>query len=88
MTDANLLLGRLIPHYFPKIFGESEQEPLDVEAPKTAFESLARQINDSSGKALSLDDIVYGCGLRLPFLEALRITPSMSASFQIHQGGE
>jgi 5-oxoprolinase (ATP-hydrolysing) len=62
VTDANLLLGRLIPHYFPKIFGKSEQEPLDIGVPRTAFESLARQINDSSGKTLSLDDIVYGYG--------------------------
>ena len=60
MTDANLLLGRLIPRYFPNIFGKTERESLDIEAPKAAFESLARQINESSEKTLSLDDIVYG----------------------------
>lgn len=31
ITDANLLLGRLLPDYFPKIFGPHENEPLDVE---------------------------------------------------------
>ncbi|KAG5635606.1 hypothetical protein H0H81_010644, partial [Sphagnurus paluster] len=62
VTDANLILGRLIPDYFPKIFGKSEKEPLDVEASKEAFERLARDINDSHalGKDLSLDEIVYG----------------------------
>lgn len=34
ITDANLLLGRLMPEYFPKIFGPNEDQPLDVEATK------------------------------------------------------
>ena len=60
VTDANLLLGRLIPEYFPKIFGKTEKEPLDVEASRTAFEKLAEEINATQDKKLSLDDIVYG----------------------------
>jgi N-methylhydantoinase A/oxoprolinase/acetone carboxylase beta subunit len=60
VTDANLLLGRLIPAYFPQIFGKSEKEPLDIEASRSAFEILALQINDSSEKKLSFDEIVYG----------------------------
>ena len=32
VTDANLLLGRLLPEYFPKIFGPNEDEPLDIQA--------------------------------------------------------
>lgn len=31
ITDANLFLGRLMPEFFPKIFGPSENEPLDYE---------------------------------------------------------
>jgi hypothetical protein len=61
VTDANLLLGRLIPDYFPKIFGQSEKEPLDVDASRTAFEKLAKEINAGNDKELSLDEIVYGC---------------------------
>ncbi|KAI9353888.1 Hydantoinase/oxoprolinase-domain-containing protein [Obelidium mucronatum] len=45
ITDANLLLGRLIPSYFPKIFGKTETEPLDFEATKAAFEELSESIN-------------------------------------------
>ncbi|KIM44236.1 hypothetical protein M413DRAFT_68427 [Hebeloma cylindrosporum] len=60
VTDANLLLGRLVPEYFPKIFGKTEKEPLDVEASRTAFEKLAEEINATQEKKLSLDDIVYG----------------------------
>ncbi|PFH49537.1 hypothetical protein AMATHDRAFT_147525 [Amanita thiersii Skay4041] len=62
VTDANLLLGRLIPDYFPKIFGKSENEPLDVETTTREFEKLAKEINDSvgEGKEMPLDEIVYG----------------------------
>ncbi|KAJ6615352.1 5-oxoprolinase [Mycena sp. CBHHK59/15] len=60
VTDANLLLGRLIPDYFPKIFGKSEKEPLDVDASRVAFEKLVSEINESSEKKLSFDEIVYG----------------------------
>ena len=29
ITDANLVVGRLIPKYFPKIFGKDEDLELD-----------------------------------------------------------
>jgi hypothetical protein len=68
VTDANLLLGRLVPEYFPKIFGKTEKEPLDVEASRTAFEKLGEEINATQDKKLSLDDIVYGfVALLCPF---------------------
>ncbi|KIM63244.1 hypothetical protein SCLCIDRAFT_15597 [Scleroderma citrinum Foug A] len=60
VTDANLLLGRLIPDYFPKIFGKNENESLDVEASRTAFEKLAEQINESQEVPIELDEIIYG----------------------------
>ena len=38
VTDANAALGRVLPEYFPKIFGPNEDQPLDVEgAPEQAF---------------------------------------------------
>ncbi|KAI0739668.1 5-oxoprolinase [Daedaleopsis nitida] len=62
VTDANLVLGRLVPDYFPKIFGKSEKEPLDIEASRNAFEELAREINASvsEDKKMGMDEIVYG----------------------------
>lgn len=61
MSDANLYLGRLLPDYFPKIFGPNEDEPLDLAATTKKFEELAKDINASSkGPAKSLDEIVYG----------------------------
>lgn len=46
ITDANLLLGRLLPDYFPKIFGPNENEALDFEATKQAFEALTEEVNE------------------------------------------
>ncbi len=44
VTDANLRLGRLIPHFFPHIFGPKEDEPLDSEATMEAFRKLTCQV--------------------------------------------
>ncbi|KAH7886806.1 Hydantoinase/oxoprolinase-domain-containing protein [Phlebopus sp. FC_14] len=60
VTDANLLLGRLIPEYFPKIFGKAESESLDISASKLAFEELAKEINEGQEHLLDLDEIIYG----------------------------
>ncbi|MFZ9064531.1 MAG: hydantoinase B/oxoprolinase family protein [bacterium] len=48
VTDANLVLGRLHPDYFPQIFGPQENEPLDLTGARTALQSLTDQINDEA----------------------------------------
>lgn len=45
VTDANLFLGRIVPEYFPHIFGPEENEPLDTEIVKVKFQELTNQIN-------------------------------------------
>lgn len=37
ITDANLVLGRILPDYFPAIFGESEDQPLDSHAARCTY---------------------------------------------------
>jgi 5-oxoprolinase (ATP-hydrolysing) len=46
LTDANVMVGKLIPDLFPKIFGRQQNEPLDAEAVRTAFAALAETIGD------------------------------------------
>ena len=46
ITDANLLLGRLLPEYFPKIVGPNEDSSLDLEATKNAFVEITEKINE------------------------------------------
>ena len=64
LTDANLFLGRLLPEFFPKIFGKSEDEPLDVESSKLAFTELTEKINNelkSDGRdQMSPEEVAYG----------------------------
>ena len=48
VTDANLVLGRLHPDYFPQIFGPQENESLDLTGARTALQSLTDQINDKA----------------------------------------
>lgn len=60
VTDANLFLGRLLPEFFPKIFGKNENEGLDVEASKKVLQELADQINKETGKNMSADEVAYG----------------------------
>lgn len=64
ITDANLFLGRLLPDFFPKIFGKNEDEGLDPEASERLFKELAEKINKdiAGGKKgdMSLDEIAYG----------------------------
>ena len=60
VTDANLFLGRLLPDFFPKIFGKNEDEGLDVQASEKLLQELAEQINKENGKNMSVDEVAYG----------------------------
>ncbi len=46
LTDANVMAGKLIPEFFPKIFGPRQDQPLDAAAVRAAFIELAREVGD------------------------------------------
>ena len=46
VTDANVMLGKLSPDLFPKIFGPNRDQPLDADAVRAAFEEMAAAIGD------------------------------------------
>ena len=46
VTDANVMLGKLIPDYFPSIFGPDQDKPLDVERVRELFTQMAVEIGD------------------------------------------
>ncbi len=48
ITDANLVLGRILPEFFPSIFGEDEKQPLDAEASKEALQKIAHEVNEQA----------------------------------------
>lgn len=46
VTDANVMLGKLQPDFFPAIFGPGQDQPLDVAAVRERFKALAAEIGD------------------------------------------
>lgn len=65
VTDANLFLGRLLPDFFPKIFGKTEDQGLDPAASEKLFQELTNEINkdvakDNKEKEMSPDEVAYG----------------------------
>jgi 5-oxoprolinase (ATP-hydrolysing) len=53
VTDANVMLGKLMPEFFPRIFGPSQDQPLDADAVRAAFARLARQVGDKSSEEIA-----------------------------------
>jgi len=57
VTDANVVLGRVIPEHFPNIFGPNEDESLDLEGARAAFRSLSEDNEDVKG---TIEEIAFG----------------------------
>ncbi|KAJ6049993.1 hypothetical protein N7444_006709 [Penicillium canescens] len=65
VTDANLFLGRLVPDFFPSIFGPKEDQGLDEDASRRLFEKLAKDINEELTKGgqsrdMTPDEVAFG----------------------------
>jgi len=58
VTDANVMVGKLIPEFFPRIFGPQQNLPLDAEAVRNAFATLAKQIGDGRGAEQVADGFI------------------------------
>ncbi|HSU62840.1 MAG TPA: hydantoinase B/oxoprolinase family protein [Burkholderiales bacterium] len=46
VTDANVMLGKIQPKYFPRVFGEDGSQELDEAVVKQKFSVLVKQISD------------------------------------------
>jgi len=60
VTDCNVMLGKLRPAFFPAVFGPGADQPLDVEAVKLGFETLAADVLAATGEAMSPEAIAEG----------------------------
>lgn len=56
VTDANVVLGRVVPKFFPNIFGPDETEPLDVEGAEQAFADIIKENNLD----MTVAELAYG----------------------------
>ncbi len=48
VTDANIVTGRIVPEFFPSIFGQGQNEALDRDLSLKAFEELAKNMGKSA----------------------------------------
>src|SRR5207247_2087761 len=53
VTDANVMAGKLIPDFFPKIFGPEQDQPLDAASVRNAFTELAKEVGDKSSEEIA-----------------------------------
>ncbi|CDF87715.1 BN860_12794g1_1 [Zygosaccharomyces bailii CLIB 213] len=60
ITDANLVLGRLVPEFFPRIFGPNEDESLDLEATRKKFDELTGIINEDMQASMRPEEVALG----------------------------
>jgi len=61
VTDANLMVGKILPAYFPKVFGPNADQPLDADIVHEKFAKLAREVEEATGVARSPEEIAWGC---------------------------
>jgi 5-oxoprolinase (ATP-hydrolysing) len=59
-TDANVMLGRIQPGFFPHVFGPAADQPLDAGIVAQRFEQLTREVGAATGRALGAHALAEG----------------------------
>ena len=49
VTDCNVMLGKLQPEFFPKLFGLNADQSLDSELVRRKFSELSKEVSSDSG---------------------------------------
>src|SRR5258706_8219249 len=60
VTDCNVMLGKLQPEHFPRVFGPGGNEPLDAGVVREKFATLAAEIAIGTGKIQSPEAVAEG----------------------------
>jgi 5-oxoprolinase (ATP-hydrolysing) len=60
VTDANVLLGRIQPEFFPRVFGPHGDELLDRDLVRVAFTELAAEVSDATGSDRDPEQVAAG----------------------------
>ncbi|WP_264675824.1 hydantoinase B/oxoprolinase family protein [Dactylosporangium fulvum] len=60
VTDANVVLGRIQPRTFPRVFGPHGDQPLDSGVARRRFAELAARIADLTGDERSPEEVAAG----------------------------
>ena len=60
VTDANVMLGKIQPAFFPAVFGPHADEALDGDVVRAKFTALVGDIERASGRRLSPEAVAEG----------------------------
>jgi len=60
VTDCNVMLGKIQPAYFPKVFGPAADEALDRDAVVRKFTELADRIHAETGNRRTPEEVAEG----------------------------
>ncbi|HIP80330.1 MAG TPA: 5-oxoprolinase, partial [Kiloniellaceae bacterium] len=65
VTDCNVMLGKIQPAHFPKVFGPRADEALDADVVRAKFAALAEEIAEATGKPKTSPEAVAEGFLRI-----------------------
>ncbi len=60
VTDCNVMLGKVQPNYFPRLFGPGGDEALDADAVRARFDEMADQIGAALGERPAPEAVAEG----------------------------
>jgi len=60
VTDANVMLGKIQPAWFPKVFGPGGDQPLDAQIASERFAALAAEIRAATADTRTAEEVAEG----------------------------
>lgn len=60
LTDANVVLGRILPAFSPQTFGPNRDAPLDPEASRAALSEIADAVAEQTGEPMGVEALALG----------------------------
>ena len=60
VTDCNVMLGKIQPRHFPRLFGPNADQPLDLDTVREQFTALAERIGESTGTVPAPEAVAEG----------------------------
>jgi 5-oxoprolinase (ATP-hydrolysing) len=60
VTDCNVMLGKIVPGYFPHVFGANGDLPIDAAVVHKSFSSLAAEVAAATGDTRTPQQVAHG----------------------------
>jgi 5-oxoprolinase (ATP-hydrolysing) len=60
VTDCNVMVGKIDPALFPRVFGPEGDQPLDAEIVRSKFAELASEVEAKSGRRRTPEEVAEG----------------------------